>query len=200
MILKQNKNHTGLEEEMILLGNAEMGQSDDSHSFHLSNATFEKGDLMAQLALWGEKNEFWWSSIFQILRSFGVFLISSGWRRAEGVPRSRAMQCQRCGALQPLCFSLKLSALLPSWERGKISGAQENFKRMIVEEEKIVPAWALQCSVMILCLMAKMLSPFGEWHSSLHGKMEQELITTPALGWAALGSSTWDETSAIFFF
>lgn len=50
------------------------------------------------------------------------------------------MQCQRCGALQPLCFSLKLSALLPSWERGKISGAQENFKRMIVEEEKIVPA------------------------------------------------------------
>lgn len=49
------------------------------------------------------------------------------------------MQCQLCGALQPLCF-LKLSALLPLWERGKISGAQENFKRMIVEEEKIVPA------------------------------------------------------------
>lgn len=58
MILKQNKNHTGLEEEMILLGNAEMGQSDDSHSFHLSNATFEKRDLMAQLALWGEKMSF----------------------------------------------------------------------------------------------------------------------------------------------
>jgi len=50
------------------------------------------------------------------------------------------MQCQRCGALQPLCFSLKLSALLPPWERGKISGAQENFKRMIAEKEKIVPA------------------------------------------------------------
>lgn len=44
---------------MILWGNAEMGQSDGSHSFHLSNAMLEKGDLMAQLALFGgEKMSF----------------------------------------------------------------------------------------------------------------------------------------------
>lgn len=43
---------------------------------------------------------------------------------------------------------------------------------------------------MILCFMARMLSPFGEQHSSLRGKLEQELVSTPALGWAALGSST----------
>lgn len=57
MILKQKKktHYTGMEEEMILLENVEMGQFDDSHSFHMSNEMFEKGDLMKQLALWGKR-------------------------------------------------------------------------------------------------------------------------------------------------
>lgn len=132
MILKQNKNHTGLEEEMILLGNAEMGQSDDSHSFHLSNATFEKRDLMAQLALWGEKMSFDEVAFFRFSELLEYF-----WSLLDGEGLRVFLGAEQCSASAVGLFSRCASwSSVPSFLCGK--GEKS------VEHKRILKGWLLR--------------------------------------------------------